>query len=317
MQKPDIYKLVLARLLPTKDRERDTTPRQWRSFVHQFLIPEIEGEKNRFYGTDCIEAQNPGLDYAKPAHRLRLQAFDWHRRLFEIFDELRLSKEEIQALCKWQYTKRAKEKYEAENHIKIRDTTWDGVAPYIFQEPTAIRSSHMRGGGDVYVGAEQACIQDEISRDGDYVMDDPEDGNDGEDEEYSEDESEDELQQSVGVELNERLLAATEARARGEAVPIDAAYEQWLKEAEENGMALVPPSTSPPAGPAEQWGREIPEIFSDNTGPHIAALQERLSPPPQYDADMHSPNSTVSAILGSSTVAPNPVALVGPVQEQA
>lgn len=82
---------------------------------------------------------------------------------------------------------------------------------------------------------------DEPEEDGneEEAEDEGEEGEDSDEEvddaEPEPEESEDELQQSVGVELNQRLMAATEARNRGEEAVLDADWEQWLKEAAERG----------------------------------------------------------------------------------
>lgn len=279
MKKPRIEDLLMSRLfVPRKDLD----PNDWQTHVRRNIVHEVRAETVRFYGpTDCLEAQYPGLDYSRPAHRLRLSHFPYHRRLFKAFDQLRMTDNEIQKLCNWEGTRYAREAYEANNKMKIRETTWEGIINYADKPTTATKPS-LRG-GHVELQTEPPPYDVE-SDNGDDEMED----SNGE-EEGSEEESEDEMQQSVGVELNQRLLAATEARARGEDVIIDADWEQWLKEAAERGARSnmsqladsASTSTTTPQIPV-YWSHGTPEYVSDNPTPEIAAIQASLPPPPQY-----------------------------------
>ena len=225
MRKPRIEELVMSRLFPQK---KDIDPSDWQNYISRNLIQEVRKENVCFYGiSDCLESRYPVLDYADPAHRLRLQQFPCHRKLFRVFDELRLTGYEIQRLCKWEGTRSARETYEAKKRIKIKDTTWNGV--HDFRDRTAT------------ITVASACTEKTMEAETGEISDndvESEDRNEeirdfGEGEEPPEEESEDELLRSVGVDLNQRLLAATEARARGEEATIDADWEQWLKEAAE------------------------------------------------------------------------------------
>ena len=220
MKKPEVWKLVLGRLLPAKsDFSRDV----WRTYIHRYLLPEIQAETLRFYGeTTSPEALHPGLDYANTGHRARLQAFPRHNQLFGVFDKLRLTDSEIQALCKWEGTILAKEHFERQHKMEIKDTTWDGIQQYNKQTPSAclmpVRLSQ-RGGLAPSKKAYDLYSDDEAA------MDDEEMGNSEEEGEESVEESEDELQRSYGVELNQQLIDGT----------MDADWEQWMKEAIERG----------------------------------------------------------------------------------
>ena len=220
MKKPEVWKLVLGRLLPAKsDFSRD----DWRTYIHRYLLPEIQAETLRFYGeTTSPEALHPGLDYANAGHRARLQVFPRHNQLFCVFDKLRLTDGEIQALCKWEGTLLAKEHFERQHKMEVKDTTWDGIQQYNKQTPSAylmpIRRSQ-RG------GLAPSKTASELTSDDEVVMDDEEMGNSEENGEEFLDESEDELQGSYGVELNQRLMDGT----------MDADWEQWMKEAIERG----------------------------------------------------------------------------------
>lgn len=282
MRKPEIWRLVLSSLIPTKAARGELTSSDWRAFVERYLLPEIEAETIRFYGSmdgTCMESMNPGLDYAKPAHRLRLTSFPKHKQLFLVFDLLRLNDNEIQILCRWQGTKHSRERYELQNSIEIRDSTWDSVLEYRHVQPTAT-FARIRDEG--FAEADIGKIEDGNTE----AQNEDEEMEDSGEEQASEAESEDELQESVGFQLNQRLLAASEARARGENAPLDADWEQWMKEAAERGGL---PDSSHISGPILTsyaapiyWGHEIPEIPSDNARPQIVALQANLIPPPRY-----------------------------------
>ena len=283
MKKPRIEDLVMSRLFPQR---KDIDPSDWQTYVRRSLIQEVRTETLCFYGPfDCLEAQYPGLDYAKTSHRLRLNRFPCHRKLFRVFDELRLTESEIHRLCKWEGTRWARETYEANNRVKIKDTTWNGVYDSRNRRTTVTVAPGWSGetaeieSGKVPNNDVESEGEDEETRDSD------------EGDELSED-SEDELQQSVGVNLNQRLLVATEARARGEEAIIDADWEQWLKEAAENSTLM--PAT--PSQTSVHWGREIPEYLRENP----AILRNRLPPPPRY----YSPVAVNSAVATAVTVPP-------------
>jgi hypothetical protein len=81
-----------------------------------------------YYGAlDTLEAQYPGLDYTYLPHRRRLSRYAWHRRLFRVFDDLGLTKDEILNLCQWEGTRAAKERYEREAQTQVRITTVDEI----------------------------------------------------------------------------------------------------------------------------------------------------------------------------------------------
>lgn len=287
MHKPAIVPLLYSRLFPNA---RPNDPGTFSAHITHNLIPEVRLETNTFYGSyDSIEAQYPGLDYTNPGHRARLTRFAWHRRLFRAFDELRLTSSDIEALCKWEGTKFARERYQEESGTRIRDTTWDGVEHTQQKRATAIRTplldapnpetENLRGGGS------RTPLASEME------------GEEDSDEEPYEEESEDELQQSIGVDLNRRLMAATEARARGEQAVMDEDWEQWLKEASErSGTSASMPipiagSSRDPTNHPVAYGQTIPAIFSSNPTAEVRALQSRLPPPPRYTDYVSGPPS--------------------------
>ena len=281
MQKPEIWKLVLTHLAPSKT---DPSNSDWRSYINRYIISEIKQENVRYFGSiDSQEAQYPGLDYTNPAHRLRLKSFPYHHKLFTVFDKLRLTEGEINNLCKWHGTKRSREEFEKKHHLRIAETTWEGVHPYRYLEPIVT----VREGDDTATNPQSMISQDEAVQE-DEEMEEFEDGHGIIDEgRISAQESEDELQQSVGLELNARLRANAEsdaeARARGEQVAMDAEWEQWLKEAAERGIptGITPPDISANSANVAviPWEREPPGIFVPNPLPRNVGLQAHLPAP--------------------------------------
>ena len=276
--------MIFNNIFPNASRSKH--PVDFNDFVQRCLLPEVRRETQAFYGSiDCLESQYPGLDYSSQAARNRLSRFIYHARLFDAFDTLRLTGPEINGICTWEGTKHKKEAYERIKGVKIRDTTWDGIEPHVPRHPESIVVARPGVNDAMDQGG---TTEGEVgSNDEDEAM---------ESEEEVEDESDDELvSHSVGIELNQRLLAATEARGRGEEAVLDADWEQWLKEAAErrNNEGLSFPSVLDQS-PVSQWSSEIPEAFrygADETPPHIAALHARMPPPPVLPSSLLMANS--------------------------
>jgi hypothetical protein len=224
-----IDKLVHEQMFP---KPKPNDPSNFHALLHRSLIPEVRQETHAFYGhLDTQEAKYPGLDYSHPTHRIRLSRFPWHRRLFRAFDALRLTPAEIAGLTKWEGTKWAKEKFEREQGVTIRDTTADGFPDWIEPEdrPSSGRSQAHSQTLRSRAGDVDNRQEDE---DEDEEMEDEED----EEEEYVEVLSDDEID-SVGVELNQRLLAQAARRDAGESSAVlDEEWEQWFKNAMETGQ---------------------------------------------------------------------------------
>ncbi|KAL1970614.1 hypothetical protein VTN77DRAFT_4258 [Rasamsonia byssochlamydoides] len=225
MHKPSIAQLVYNATFP---RPKTSDPASFSAHITRNLVPEVRIETSTFYGSlDCIEAQYPGLDYSYPPHRMRLSRFPWHRKLFKVFDELGLTEAEISSLCRWEGTKSARERYEKEEGVIVRDTTAENVRAATPPPPPSIECH-----SDTFA---QPYSEQEAEVEGDplgvpIVPRGTSHQSDSDDEESSDEEME-----SYGLELNQRLLYATAARERGADIPLDEDWEQWLKEAVERG----------------------------------------------------------------------------------
>ncbi|KAI4216615.1 MAG: hypothetical protein LQ351_001104 [Letrouitia transgressa] len=248
MHKPSLVQLVFGRLFPG---ERSSDPPRYEEHIRRNLVPEVRAETTCFYGPiNCVEAQFPGLDYASEPHQLRLGRFPWHRKLFRIFKEMRLTDSEIRSLCKWEGTRWARERYERDTGSRINDTTWDEVTPWIPLAPSITRTPLSEPFHQV--------TSPRLS------------------EEAQDDESEDVIQQSVGLELNERLVVATEARNRGEDAILDPDWEQWLKEAAERESIGQTP--------------DMPGLDAAGHIPAVQTIQSRLLPWPGDDSNLERPS---------------------------
>lgn len=195
-----IEELIYNQMFP---KARPTDPQQFQSILTRMLIPEVRQETQNFYGhlaTD--EAKYPGLDYCNRTHRIRLSRYPWHRRLFRAFDALQLTPAEIAGLTRWEGTRWAKDKYEQELGIPIRDTAADEIGRFQgVPAPVAPRR-------DFHLDCE------------------PGDDKNDDDENMSEDDAElDDALHSVGIDLNARLLTGSH----------DDEFEAWLKTAIESG----------------------------------------------------------------------------------
>lgn len=238
MKGRSIDQLVFEHIFP---KPRSSDPQNFRYFLERCLVQEVRQEVHSFYGhLDTQEAKYPGLDYTHRIHRIRLGRWPWHRKLFRAFDSLGLTPSEIHGLTKWEGTKWAKERFEREEGITIRDTAADGFPDWV--EP------------------EDRVENDHGMQDEDEDMD-------------AEEESEEELE-SVGISLNERLRERVAMREAGDTSQVlDEEWEQWLKNAIETGeLTTLPddmmreqdffPSQVLDAGRAGRWN-DIPTALHD------------------------------------------------------
>ncbi|RFU26269.1 hypothetical protein B7463_g10063, partial [Scytalidium lignicola] len=281
MKCPPIDQLVYECMFP---KPKPTDPQNFQALLQRQLVPEVRLETQAFYGhLSSQEAKYPGLDYSYKPHRVRLSRYTWHRRLFRAFDNLGLTESEIASLTKWEGTRWAKERFEKEQGVTIRDTTADDIADWVEPEfrSAAVRSP-MRAEVEEMEGLQGASEAD----------DDLQAADDGE-------ESDSELN-SVGIELNERLRAAVAQREAGNVGTVmDEEWEQWLKEAAEAGglplltpdLRLSPNANLPGTRPATetfplhprvlnaarlgQW-QQIPDFLHDMVRQNILANERRL-----------------------------------------
>ncbi|RMZ85865.1 hypothetical protein DV737_g339, partial [Chaetothyriales sp. CBS 132003] len=234
MKKPSVSELVL-RKVHRPQKPNDTTT--FLQLIQRCLVPEVREEVQRYFGKiDCLEAQYPGLDYTFAPHRRRLAFFPWHRRLFRAFDELGLTSDEILSLCTWEGTRAAKERYERESHRTIEITTLHGVCQsdpgrsprgvFHHRPAAATTTSSARKSGSIATPGGEVTAKRRVG------MEEEKD-QDTHDGQVSDD---DDLEQSIGLYLNQRLMAAADARERGEHVRFDQQWEQWMKEALERDM---------------------------------------------------------------------------------
>ena len=210
-----------------------------------------------------------------------------------MFDELRLTPEEIQDLCRWEGTKSAREKYEKDHSCTIRDTTWDDVEVEPPRPASAVRAQ--------LLGAEDNLLNiNTMDEDGTTSAREDDEVEDSEaDDIIEEDDSEDELQRSIGVDLNRHLLAATAARARGEQVVLDADWEQWLKEAAERGASEAASlagvgSSQGASNSLGLYGQQVSPLFQSTPQQQLGVLNA-----PQYAA--YSATTSTTPPTGTAT----------------
>lgn len=323
MKGKPIDEVVFDHLFP---RPKPGEPQNFQALLQRNLIPEVRQETHSFYGhLDTQEAKYPGLDYSHPTHRMRLSRWPWHRRLFRAFDSLRLTSSEIANLTKWEGTKWAKEKYEKEQGVIIRDTTADGFpdvdepAPWrrspqparsTVSPPRYHISSQVRD--DTPTRTTRPTAATTTAREDPEAEDEAEESED--EREIEDDEEEDEEIESVGLRLNERLRTQAARRNAGDtSAVLDEEWEQWLKTAIESGeLAVITEhmtdqilrggSSSPlpaaliPQGMLDlarggQWS-DIPEFLQ----PMLREVVRGESPPASgVQADVTQDNQTSSA----------------------
>lgn len=319
MKGVSIEKLVYTQLFP---KARATDPEDFDAFLNRHLIAEIKSETLAFYGQlETLESKYPGLDYTNRTHRIRLSRYTWHRRLFRALDALGLTPAEISNLSRWQGTKWAKEKYEKETGVEIRDTAADGIPTWDDELGRAVGDEREVSNNDEEAASQDNAQEEEESSDADNNHDQGQEarGDAQGDEEASESEF-----RSVGVELNRRLLAGAARREAGDVnAVLDEEWEQWLKHIVDNGLlypniasqrvqeyivsTLVPSGLVPvdtmSAAREGRWS-EIPEYLHAILRLMIQAEQREQAIRPADDEapGAHSPasSSVLRRMLGNS-----------------
>jgi len=233
-------------------KPRATDPPNFHSLLHRHLILEVRQEVQAYFGhISTQEAKYPGLDYSHRIHRIRLSRWPWHRRLFRAFDALGLTRSEIATLTKWEGTKWAKERFERDSGIVIRDSAGDGIEDWVEAEDR-IHGAQGVQRETKHIAEDEIAVErgDEDMEHETYNEEDEEDEEEDEEEEeedeaegaeeqphhrVQDDESEGELE-SIGVALNERLRERAARHQAGDtSEPLDEDWEQWLKNAIESG----------------------------------------------------------------------------------
>ncbi|KAI6250622.1 hypothetical protein HI914_00291 [Erysiphe necator] len=241
MKRPAIDQLVYDYMFP---KPRSTDPPNFQGLLQRQLVPEVRLETQAFYGhLKSQEAKYPGLDYSYQPHRARLSRYPWHRRLFRAFDNLGLTKSEIAGLTKWEGTRWAKERFEREQGIIIRDTTADGISDWVEPELRAPMAASVAKVSDKHESdkLDKVRVNSQIQEQTPERLGEQEEDHEVEREteariEDDVDEESDLEIQSVGVALNERLRAVVAQREAGNpSMVIDEDWEQWYKEALESG----------------------------------------------------------------------------------
>lgn len=250
-RKTPISVLVYNTLFPNPS---PNDPPSFSAHLSKNLVGEVRIETATFYGSlDTIEARYPGLNYAHAPHRKRLGRFPHHKKLFEAFDALGLTDSEIQGFCRWEGTLWARERYERDEGCRVRDTTGMDIGEWVDRRKqrrtSASKSINVKT--DIEVEIEQMPSTTSLHTQQTHHMgsdanmlrptdtemrDTPEPPSDDDDDEEDEDPDVDE---SVGFELNARLMHAAALREQGANVPMDPEWEQFLKDAQERGELNV------------------------------------------------------------------------------
>lgn len=243
-----IASTVYHHLFPTPT---PTDPPDFATHLAKHLVAEVRIETQRFYGgLETVEARYPGLNYSHSPHRKRLGRFPHHARLFRAFDDLGLTENEIGMLCRWEGTLWARQRYERDEGIKVVDTTCQEIGPWVDRRiRKRSRRSSPRGikvKTDIEVEIEDVGTgSGSRSRNSTpvpraYVQSHSRtvEMRDASTPRSQETEDTDSEVESVGIELNQRLLAAAAAREHHglpHDIIMDPAWEQYLKEQAERG----------------------------------------------------------------------------------
>ncbi|EXJ95736.1 hypothetical protein A1O1_00860 [Capronia coronata CBS 617.96] len=274
MRKPSIPDLIYQRTFP---KPKPTDPASFYAHVHRNIVVEIRAEVQTYYGTvDTLEAQYPGLDYTHPPHRRRLSRFTWHRRLFRVFDELGVTKDEILSLCKWEGTRAAKERYEQDAETKVKTTTGDDVAAApvglgpraVFEQPSRPVCDYQSEDAETVAAEADREDLDRPKTDPSTVSQSPEPTN---------------------VVL-EALRDVMFARLEGDPSADNHALEQWLKEAlERHEMDLESAIQFIRSVEAESTSISISTNTGDNTNEPEEVDGEQIPPVPRISSGQAEP----------------------------
>lgn len=152
-------------------------------------------------------------------------------------------------LCRWEGTLWARQRYEHDEGIRVVDTTGSEIAPWVERRPGREKRRSIKVKTEIEVEIEEVDAAQAVSTQEDEAMEDVNTHTPDAAQAQGEAEDSDEEVSSVGLSLNARLIAAIAAREQqgNSDIPLDPAWEAYLKEAAENGMplldTLLPPAT--------------------------------------------------------------------------
>lgn len=279
-----VASLLYAHLFPSPG---PSDPPNFQTHLARDLIPEIRIETATFYGSlDSIEARYPGLNYCHAPHRMRLGRFPHHARLFAAIDTLAITDQEVMDLVRWEGTLWARQRFERDENIKVRDTTGDGISDWIDPRMRSKQKALIRVHTEVAIT--EGChpvdmlldhhphrdmVDQELVRHDDIAEEQDDDDDDDDDQDQDENDDDDDAGdniQSIGHELNRRLLAAIAARQQGLNVEMDPEFEAYLKELVESGHLLA--TSRPVDGPMSRsdTSSPLPHLATSSAIPDIA-----------------------------------------------
>lgn len=233
-RKHQIAALVYEALFPNP---RPEDPTSFSAHLNRNLVGEVRIETATFYGSlDTIEARYPGLNYSHPPHRKRLGRFPHHAKLFKVFDDLGLTEHEIATFCRWEGTLWARERYERDEGVKVVDTTGMDIGAWV-PKGIKVKTDIEVEIKDARAAAAAAAVPASERADQNMAeaIDEEEEDEDDEDADDSDDEVE-----SVGYQLNQRLMEAAAMREQGVDIVMDPEWEQYLKDAQEQEQRGAP-----------------------------------------------------------------------------
>jgi len=124
-----IAHLLYSQLYPNP---QPSDPPSFSAHLARNLVPEVRIEVATYYGDlSSTESRYPGLNYCYAPHRMRLGRFKHHRRLFQAFEKVGLTEQEVQEFCCWEGTRWARERYERDEGVRVVDTTGDDIAQFV------------------------------------------------------------------------------------------------------------------------------------------------------------------------------------------
>ncbi|CAI6339335.1 unnamed protein product [Periconia digitata] len=293
-RKTPISVLVYHTLFP---KPSPTDPPSFSAHLSKDLVGEVRIETATFYGSlETIEARYPGLNYAYAPHRKRLGRFPHHKRLFEAFDILGLTDSEIQGFCRWEGTLWARERYERDEGCRVLDTTGMDIGEWVDRRKTRRTSASkaINVKTDIEVEIEEMPAMTARSHHLQHHHVTGDDANmlrptdtempdSAEPPSDDDDDDEPDIDERVGFELNARLMHAASLREEGAHLPMDAEWEQFLKDAQERGELDVEATRSAlrmmASGPLGEMTRRLLNGSNASTSTTTNSSSQTYQPP--------------------------------------